>query len=448
MIIIIFLAVISTRHAVSMVMGASIGCSSVVTVLTSLVFIKARAQLRKAFRVAVLYDLINILSLILNLPLEIATGVFHRLVKIAPNLRNRKLNDVNIIEGFWIKKATKPLTDVIIQLAEDNLLKVAVGNKSLETTSPIKFACSEAAKKIIHLSSCDNCTIPRNASCNFLFHKKDLKDKEIACILLIGSLIILCVCTVAFVKMLPLLLKGRFLPFFRRHNSSHSLTGYIFMILGIITAFSLQSAVILALPITVLSGIGMVSIYHAIPFILGSDIGFSSLAVIYALPKSETASEIAFCSLLQSFCSALLWYILPFTRKLPIIIAQCLGNIAANLACFPVLYLLMSLVWLACCLGLSLVGCEYSVALACVIYPVLLIAVHFQLKTKFTCCSIEWSWQRLNSESKFEVNSDRVNENAVYSLCHSAPIDIKSNCPRGIIKVVGAPGGSLTTEHL
>lgn len=72
--------------------------------------------------------------------------------------------------------------------------------------------------------------------------------------------------------------------------------------------------------------------------------------------------QVSMCHLFFNISGILVWYPVPFMRKLPIFLAKKLGNTTANYRWFAVLYLIVSfLLFPAAVFGLSLAGWQVLV---------------------------------------------------------------------------------------
>ena len=116
-------------------MGANIG-TSVTNTIVSLAQAAERNEFRRAFAGATVHDIFNWLSVLVFLPLEVATRYLARLTdKIIEGLHLKREKGVN---QKLLKTITEPFTKLIIQLDKKIITKIALGDKSLESKSLIK----------------------------------------------------------------------------------------------------------------------------------------------------------------------------------------------------------------------------------------------------------------------------------------------------------------------
>ena len=109
------------------------------------------------------------------------------------------------------------------------------------------------------------------------------------------------------------------------------------------------------------TGLGAVTIERFYPLTLGSNIGTTFTAMMAAMaadgPDAPIAVQIALCHLFFNLSGILLFYPVPFMRRMPIRLAQGLGAITAEYRWFCALYVIaMFAVLPAFILGLSMAG--------------------------------------------------------------------------------------------
>ncbi|KAK7114667.1 hypothetical protein V1264_000689 [Littorina saxatilis] len=127
-----------------------------------------------------------------------------------------------------------------------------------------------------------------------------------------------------------------------------------------------QSSSIFTSAITPLMGIGAIHIDRMYPPTLGSNIGTTVTGILAALASDPTgfkaSFQVALCHLFFNISGILVWYPVPFMRKISISLAKVMGETVFKYRWFAFCYLVLLyfLVPLAV-FGLSLVGWEVSV---------------------------------------------------------------------------------------
>ena len=94
---------------------------------------------------------------------------------------------------------------------------------------------------------------------------------------------------------------------------------------GFIITATIHSSSVTTSLIVPLVATRKINIQKAFPFIVGANIGTTLTALLAALFKSEAAITIALVHILFNVIGALLFLVIPFMRKIPILLAQRLG---------------------------------------------------------------------------------------------------------------------------
>ena len=367
--------------AIPIIMGANIG-TSVTNTFVSLAQMSDRDQFRRAFAGATIHDMFNILSVLVFLPIEAAFGVFYRLTGLVIKQMDLEHSTKSAKKEF-LKKLTNPFTKLIIQLDKSVITKIAKGDKAAASTSLVKYWCDKGKKKIIQVSinstlhggsrsnfssTILNKTITvHEKPCKFLLHDTGLSDTAIGLIMLFVSLLILCGCLVAVVKLLHSMLQGRIASVIRNTVNSDLpkpfgfLTGYIAIVIGAIMTFLVQSSSIFTSTLTPLVGLGIVSLERIFPMTLGSNVGTTGTSILAAMASSgdslHYSLQIALCHLFFNIFGILLWYPIPVVRRIPLKMAKFLGNTTAKYRWFaPVYIALFFFLVPASIFGLSVAG--------------------------------------------------------------------------------------------
>ncbi|XP_067893325.1 solute carrier family 34 member 2b [Heterodontus francisci] len=392
---------LGVRSAIPVIMGTNIG-TSVTNTIVALMQSGDRNEFRRAFAGATVHDFFNWLSVIILLPLEVASGYLYHLSHVIV-----KSFDIKSGEDApdMLKVITNPLTKLIIQLDKSVINDIATGDPSAANKSLIKEWCKTATsivEKNVTVPSELNCTSPelcwsdgnntwtlKNVSqtihlekCHHLFVNTTISDLGVGLILLAASLIILCTCLILVVKLLNSMLKGQVATAIKKIINTDFkypfgwLTGYIALVVGAGMTFVVQSSSIFTSALTPLVGIGVITIERVYPLTLGSNIGTTTTAVIAALASpGETLAnslQIALCHFFFNISGIIIWYPIPFMR-VPIKLAKALGTHTSEYRWFAVAYLLLCFLLLPLTIfGLSIAGWQ---VLAGVGIPILIIII-------------------------------------------------------------------------
>uniref|UniRef100_H2ZIG3 Na(+)-dependent phosphate cotransporter 2B n=1 Tax=Ciona savignyi TaxID=51511 RepID=H2ZIG3_CIOSA len=279
------------------------------------------SQFRKAFAGATVHDIFNLLSVIILLPLEVASGMLEKLtnaiiVSIPSLSKGTKPPDI-------LKVITKPLTNKIIKVDKKIITKVARGEVLPPGTSMVKSIqiCNpriigSLKKSVFYPFPCSSKKIPRIRPYeksetkstlvstitilpeDFIFANTGMSDGAIGAILLIVSLLVLCVCLVVMVKLLQSMMKGSVAKLIKKVINTNFpspfgwLTGYLAILVGAGLTFVVQSSSVFTSTITPLVGMGVISLKRMYPLTLGSNIGTTTTSILAALAQDEIANSL------------------------------------------------------------------------------------------------------------------------------------------------------------
>lgn len=386
---------LSVRLAIPIVMGANIG-TSVTNTIVSLGQITDKNDFRRAFAGATVHDIFNWLTVLVLLPLEIASGYLERLsYAIVDGLH---LKEDEELDKDYLKVITNPFTKLIIQLDKGVIKKIALKEETDLSKSIIKHCCDKVKHYNYNVSyELENGTTAfKNETtclkpCKFMFEHAATpidedglgwSDTTIGIILLFIALVILCVCLVAIVKTLHSLLRGQMAIVIRKFVNANFpgycsyFTGYLAILIGAGLTVLVQSSSIFTSSITPLVGIGVISIERMYPLTLGSNIGTTATGILAAFAQDEDripdSLQIALCHLFFNISGIIIFYPVPKFRP-PINAAKFLGCQTAKYRWFAVVYLIVVFfLFPAAGFGLSLVS---WIALACVFGPLLLLFI-------------------------------------------------------------------------
>ena len=430
-------SVLAVKPAIPIVMGANIG-TSVTNTIVSLAQAAERNEFRRAFAGATVHDIFNWLSVIVFLPMEVITGYLHRLTREIIGVLD--LKQAKGTNKKLLKTVTQPFTKLIIQLDKNIIKKIALGDKSADSKSLIKICkpeiTIEEVNKTVNSSYMliVNETKETPAKCKFLFAGTTLSDTEVGIIILVVSIILLCICLVSIVKILHSMLRGQMAKIIKKTVNADfpgpfkHLTGYLAILVGAGLTMLVQSSSIFTSALTPLIGVGVVTIERAFPLTLGANIGTTATGILAALASDsnlDKALQIAFCHLFFNISGIMLWYPIPYLRKVPINVAKTLGNKTADYRWFAVVYLVFGFFLLpAAVFGLSLAGWQIllGVAIPFVLLLLFVLVVNIlQRKAPDRLPEVLHDWEWLPKWTRSLEPHDRVfsKMNELRKLCGS-----------------------------
>jgi sodium-dependent phosphate cotransporter len=116
---------------------------------------------------------------------------------------------------------------------------------------------------------------------------------------------------------------------------------YVLVLFGIGITILMQSSSITTSTLTPLVGVGLIKLEKMLPFTVGANIGTTVTGIMSALASSniKVGMEVAYAHLFFNIIGTLIWFPLPFMRRIPLGMAKFLGNMAADLRWFPVAYI-------------------------------------------------------------------------------------------------------------
>ena len=435
-------SVVDVEPAIPMVMGANIG-TSVTNTIVSLAQAAERNEFRRAFAGAVVHDIFNWLSVIILLPLEVIT---HYLLKLTDEIiKVLHLRQTKGVNKKLLKTVTEPFTKVVIQLDKSIIEDIALGDKAAESKSLIKsckpnITVAEVNKTIDNATTglktymMVNETIKKEASCSFLFADTTLSDTEVGIIILVLSIVLLCICLICIVKTLHSMLRGQMAKIIKKTVNAdfpgplRHLTGYFAILVGAGLTMLVQSSSIFTSALTPLIGVGVVSLERAFPLTLGANIGTTATGILAALASAENldkALQIAFCHLFFNITGILIWFPIPYLRKVPVSFAKTLGNKTAVYRWFAIAYLVFGFFLLpAAVFGLSLAGWQIllGVAIPFILLFLFIVTVNIlQRKAPERLPEVLHDWEWLPKWTRSLEPHDRVftKVNELRKLCAS-----------------------------
>lgn len=267
--------------AVPMIMGANIG-TTVTNTLISLGHIRQSSEFRRAFAAATVHDFFNLLSVLILLPLELATGLLSR-------------------SAEW-------LTDRL------------TGSAGATWESPIKAWVKQPVAWLTDL-----------------WETIGLEGTALGIFLVLTGLAVVLVALSFITKNMKALVADRI------ERSLNAVLGkgggMVAMALGALVTVSVQSSSITTAILVPLAAAGVITLANAFPVTLGANVGTTITALLAALAASRPeALTVALVHTLFNVAGIAILYPVPLVRHVPIHLAERLADLAVERRVYAIGY--------------------------------------------------------------------------------------------------------------
>jgi sodium-dependent phosphate cotransporter len=122
---------------------------------------------------------------------------------------------------------------------------------------------------------------------------------------------------------------------------STNINGYLAMIVGTVITILVQSSSITTSTFTPLVGMGVIRLEQMYPITLGANIGTTITALLAALLSTTEALQVALAHLFFNITGIIIWYPIPFLRRVPLHAARQLGKATRVWRGFPLAYIIV-----------------------------------------------------------------------------------------------------------
>jgi len=373
---------LTVKQAIPLVMGCNMGTSDTSTIV-AMGQVGDRDEFRRAFAAATVHDMFNILSVMVMLPIEAATGFLYELSYAI--VKSQKLTQEDKPPDM-LKVLTKPLTRSIIEIDKKVFTNIAVETNSTKLAELYQKSMIKSASKS-----------------DALFASTSMSDESVGILLLLVALAALCIALYVIVRLLKSMLKGKVAVWL--HHSVNGevpdfkiggvtvymgwLAGYLAMGAGTGLTIMVQSSSITTSALTPLVGLGVITIDRMYPTVLGANIGTCVTGALAALAASSSklqfTLQVAYAHLFFNISGIFIWYVIWPLRRVPIGMAKQLGNIVHDYRWFAILYIfVVFFITPAAFVGLSIAGpaAIYTVLTLCLLLAVFVTVVNVMQTNK------------------------------------------------------------------
>lgn len=257
---------LTIEGAIPIVMGANIG-TSVTNTLVSLAHVARREEFERAFAGATVHDFFNWMAVLILLPVEIATGYLERLsVRVTSVLESVGGIDLFDPIGAVVDPTSEFISSWLLRDSGTMTLVVGIGLLMLSLKLLVDFLKTAMSERAEQV--------------------------------LHGTL-------------------------FR--------SAWAAILAGTLMTVMVQSSSITTSVIVPLVGAGVVTLEQLFPFTIGANIGTTITAMLAALSTANPAAvTVAFAHLFFNCSAALLIYVPPFMRAIPLALARALGRLGSR----------------------------------------------------------------------------------------------------------------------
>ena len=274
--------VITVQNAIPIVMGANIG-TTVTNTLVSLGHIGRREEFKRAITGGTVHDFFNIMCVCILFPLELSMGL--------------------------LSKAANWMSNIFIDIG------------GIKFTSPIKLATKPAVNLIKSITA-----------------KLIPSHNLVYILLLIISMVLLFVSLYYIVKLMRSLVVQRAEIVLNNVVGKHGVLAILASI--IFTSIVQSSSITIALMIPLLAA-GILTVETMFPLIMGANIGTTTTAILASLATGNIAAvTVAFVHFLFNSIGVCCIYPIKTLRKIPIALANNLGNLAFRKRRYVLIYVL------------------------------------------------------------------------------------------------------------
>ena len=259
---------LSVGNAVPIVMGANIG-TTITCAAVSVGHITRNKEFERAYAGANVHDMFNLLSVIIILPIQLATGFLNRAAAV--------------------------------------LASIFYGTAGGTFKSPVKMAVKPVVNSIHH----------------FLSHNLTLSEKATGVLGIIIAAALIFISLFFMVKFMRQMTATKLEHYIHRIFSANV---YLTLLIGMAITAIIQSSSITTSIIVPLLGTGLINLGQAFPLTVGANIGTTITALMASLAGNMAGLTIAFVHLLFNLCGTLIFFVPPFMRKIPIHISSFLAR--------------------------------------------------------------------------------------------------------------------------
>lgn len=236
-----------------------------------------------------------------------------------------------------IKKIISPLTKLVIIANKGLIEDISTGAvPSCDASYPTSCDGTESYVNCkAGLIGCNS----KNNKCPAFFQNGATKTDDMVSgwVCLVIALFILIICLIGLVALLRAMLLGASTRIIYKATNINPILA---IIIGTGVTVLVQSSSITTSALIPLAGVGVLQLEQIYPLTLGADIGTTFTALMAAMVSSNVESlQIALSHLFFNLTGIVIWYPIPFMRRIVMNLARWLGRITRSWRSFPILFI-------------------------------------------------------------------------------------------------------------
>jgi sodium-dependent phosphate cotransporter len=308
------------------------------------------SQLERAFAGATVHDLFNLLTVAVLFPLELISGYLYHLTKA---MLPESVGDGDSWDGP-IKKIVSPLADRVIKANKNIIKDISTGKVEncdayypvfciggIEDYKSCASKCEDDQEKLVDCGRVGLITCDKTVGCPAFFQNGATKQDDTVAggVCFVMSLFFLLICLMGLVNVLQRGLMGMST---RVIYKATNVPGVFAIAIGAAITILVQSSSITTSVLTPLVGIGVIQLEQMFPLTLGANIGTTVTGLLASLVSdSVQALQVALCHLFFNITGIIIWYPIPFMRRIPLNGARELGKWTRRSRLVPPIYIIM-----------------------------------------------------------------------------------------------------------
>ncbi|KAG7341840.1 Na+/phosphate symporter [Nitzschia inconspicua] len=327
---------ISVQAGIYMIMGSNIG-TSVTSTIVAMGQLGDGDQLERAFAGATVHDMFNFLTVAVFFPIEVISNMLFYLTEAC--VRNANTGDGAGTRDNFVKKYIEPVGLLLIRGNRRIIQSVAQGGTCEEfyptvcedPENPTGSTCT------VGLIGCPSGDEP----CPALFQAGATvtTDQTSGFVAFLIGVTMLFICLGGLVTVLSRMLSGVSSDVIYKATD---INGYLAIIIGCGLTVAVQSSSITTSTLTPLVGMDLIRLEQMYPITLGANIGTTVTGIIAAFVSEGTnALQVALAHLFFNIFGIIIFYPIPYLRRIPMHASRQLGKATRAWKGFPILYILV-----------------------------------------------------------------------------------------------------------